>query len=123
MALLRRPFVHPFMALLSVTGGIAFHQGHLYGTLNLVQNLITAVAGLVLSISGFLAWWLRRPAGELGVPMVRETFQASWGLAALIVGLGILFPLMGASLLLVLLIDWLLLSRMGWFQCKAATAA
>ncbi|MEO0637424.1 MAG: PepSY domain-containing protein [Pseudomonadota bacterium] len=113
---------YPIVAAL-VSGGIAFHEGRLYGNLNLIQNLVAAIAGFVLAVSGFLAWWVRRPKGELGVPMVPETVQASWGLVALIVGLGVLFPLMGASLLIVLLIDWLVLSRMGWFQGASPSTA
>lgn len=106
---------YPTLAAL-ISGGIAFHEGRLYGTLNLVQNLIAATLGVLLAVSGFVAWWMRRPKGSLGVPQVPERFSVSWGLGVLIAVLAILFPLMGASLILVLLLDWLIFRHLGWFE-------
>ena len=102
-----------------VSWGISFHQGELYGWLNLVQNTVAAGLALLLSVSGFVAWWMRRPAGSLGVPAAPE---ASLGteMMVLVIALGILFPLMGASLLIALVLDWLLFRRLGWFRAARA---
>ncbi|NSX53430.1 PepSY-associated TM helix domain-containing protein [Parasulfitobacter algicola] len=99
----------------TISLGISFHQGELYGWLNIAQNTLAALAALVLSISGFVAWWMRRPAGTLGVPSAPEASLGT-GMIGLIIGLAILFPLMGASLIVALVLDWLLFRRLGWFR-------
>jgi uncharacterized iron-regulated membrane protein len=96
----------------AVSYGISFHQGELYGWLNLAQNVIAALLGVVLSVSGFVAWWKRRPAGSLGVPAAPEAALSS-GMIILIIGLAILFPLMGGTLILALVLDWLIFRRLG----------
>ena len=107
---------------MAVSLGISFHQGELYGRLNLIQNTIASIVGLILAISGFAAWWQRRPAGSLGVPAAPQTALGT-GMIALIVALGLLFPLMGASLLVALSLDWLLFKRLKWFQQRATLTA
>lgn len=99
----------------TVSWGISFHQGELYGTLNQIQNVIAALLGVLLSVSGFIAWWMRRPAGTLGIPAAPQAALGG-GMITLIIVLSVLFPLMGASLIVVLLLDWLIFRRMGWFQ-------
>ena len=98
----------------AVSYGISFHQGELYGWLNVVQNTLAALLGVMLAISGFVAWWLRRPKGELGVPKAPEAALSN-GMIVLVIGLAIFLPLMGASLALALLLDWLIFRRLGWF--------
>lgn len=103
----------------AVSYGISFHQGELYGWVNLVQNVIASILGVVLSVSGFVAWWKRRPAGSLGVPAAPEA-ALSTGMIVLVVALALLFPLMGATLILALVLDWLVFRRLGWFGARAA---
>lgn len=103
-----------------VSQGISFHQGELYGWLNLAQNTIAAVLALVLSVSGFVAWWMRRPTGSLGVPAAPEASLGT-GMIVLVIGLSILLPLVGASLIVALVLDWLIFRRLGWFQGRSAT--
>ncbi|WP_208352470.1 PepSY-associated TM helix domain-containing protein [Pseudaestuariivita rosea] len=102
----------------AVSWGISFHQGEAYGWLNLAQNTIAAILGVALSLSGFVAWWKRRPAGSLGVPAAPEASLGT-GMIILAIALMILFPLMGASLIIVLILDWLIFQRVGWFRPKA----
>ena len=103
----------------TVSYGISFHQGQLYGWLNIMQNTVAALLGVMLSISGFAAWWMRRPAGTLGVPNA-PVAALSNGMIILVVGLAIFFPLMGGTLLLALVLDWLIFRRLGWFRAQAA---
>ena len=60
-------------------------------------------------------WWLRRPAAQarLGAPPRFEQ-DGIWkaGLATLVV-IGLVFPLAGGTIVLALLIDWLLVSRIN----------
>ncbi len=103
-----------------VSQGISFHQGELYGWLNLAQNTLAAVLAVVLSVSGFVAWWMRRPAGSLGVPAAPEASLGT-GMIVLVIGLSILLPLVGASLIVALVLDWLVFRKLGWFQSRPAT--
>lgn len=102
-----------------VSHGISFHQGELYGWVNLMQNTVAAILAVVLSVSGFVAWWMRRPAGSLGVPAAPEAALGT-GMIMLIIALMILFPLMGASLIVALILDWAVFQRFGWFRAAAA---
>ena len=99
----------------AVSLGIGLHQGELFGTANLVINTIAAALGVILSVTGFTAWWKRRPTGELGVPNAPKA-ALGWGMIAVIVGLSIILPLVGASLIVAMLLDWLIFRRLGWFQ-------
>ena len=103
----------------TVSYGISFHQGELYGALNIAQNTLAAVIGVLLSVSGFVAWWKRRPKGELGVPTTPE-MRIGIGMGLLIAALMLLLPLMGVSLIAALILDWLIFSRFGWFTAKAS---
>ncbi len=103
-----------------VSQGISFHQGELYGWLNLAQNTLAAVLAVVLSVSGFVVWWMRRPAGSLGVPAAPDASLGT-GMVVLVIGLGILLPLVGASLIVALVLDWLIFRKLGWFQGRPAT--
>ncbi|MEM8556103.1 MAG: PepSY domain-containing protein, partial [Pseudomonadota bacterium] len=103
----------------AVSYGISFHQGELYGWVNIVQNTIAALLGIVLSVSGFVAWWMRRPKGSLGVPAAPDA-ALSTGMIVLIIALAIFFPLMGGTLAVALILDWLLFRRLGWFRAQAA---
>lgn len=95
----------------TVSYGISFHQGELYGLTNLIQNTVAAILALLLSVTGFVAWWKRRPAGSLGVPNAPDA-ALSPGMIALVVLLSILFPLVGASLIVALILDWAILRRL-----------
>lgn len=53
-----------------------------------------------------------RPAGSLGA--------LGTGMIVLVIGLSILLPLVGASLILALILDWLIFRKSGWFQGRPA---
>jgi uncharacterized iron-regulated membrane protein len=103
----------------TVSLGISLHQGELFGPLNLALNTLAAVLALVLSVTGFVAWWKRKPAGSLGVPAAPEA-ALGFGMMGLVLILMLLLPLMGASLILALALDWLLFKRLGWFRAGTA---
>jgi uncharacterized iron-regulated membrane protein len=99
----------------TVSWGISFHQGELYGRVNLIQNTIATLLAVILSVTGFVAWWKRRPTGSFGVPNAPDA-ALSPAMIALVIGLSLFFPLVGASLIVALLLDWLLFRRLGWFR-------
>lgn len=86
--------------------GVQLHMGNYFGRANQVVMLIACLGVIMLSITGPIMWWRRRPAGGLGAP--RELSPLKLRTVALItLALGVLFPLAGASMLLVLIVDQL----------------
>lgn len=91
--------------------GIAVHEGALFGTVNQLLNLLTALGLCLVSVGGAVMWWRRRPADLLGAPP-RPAGTASTGFFALVGGLAVLLPLFGASLAAVLATERLVLRRL-----------
>ena len=104
-----------------VSHGIALHEGRHFGTLNLLTSLAFCAGIVFLCLSGPWMWWRRRPrgAGSLGAPRGRMPLRSSPALAAGVLVLALFLPLFGISLAVVLLLDQLLLRRVGalrqWF--------
>jgi uncharacterized iron-regulated membrane protein len=61
--------------------------------------------------TGVFMWWKRKPKGKLGAPSLPKDFKLLKGVAILIILLGIVFPLVGISLLAILILDWLVIKR------------
>jgi uncharacterized iron-regulated membrane protein len=91
--------------------GIAAHEGQLFAPFNQMLGLFTAISLWIVCISGVVMWWRRRPAGLLGVPPAEPRAPLALGLCALIVVLGLLLPLLGATLLVVWTVERTLLRR------------
>lgn len=58
--------------------GIALHEGDLAGGWNVALNTIFCLSVIFLSVSGFVMWWKRRPAGasRLVAPVVPRRCQS-----------------------------------------------
>ncbi|MFD2673612.1 PepSY-associated TM helix domain-containing protein [Marinicrinis sediminis] len=107
----------------AISLGIALHEGRLFGLPNQLLGLLVC-AGLVLMIISAIVMWLkRRPAGKLGAPSkpasprpVKQTIVV-WAITLI---LGILMPLVGLSIVAVLLLDLLVIRRIkalkSWFS-------
>ncbi|MDZ4374690.1 MAG: PepSY domain-containing protein [Phenylobacterium sp.] len=89
----------------AIQWGIATHQGQEYGPANRWLMLAGCVAVVLLAVSSVVMWWKRRPSGRLGAPPRPASRRAYAGLAAVILPLAILYPLVGVSLAVVLLAD------------------
>lgn len=91
--------------------GVAIHEGQMFGWLNQLLGLITALGLMVLSLSALVLWWKRRWAQAatqrtLGAPPPgKASAPYAWAMIGLILALGVLLPFFGLSLLLVLLIE------------------
>jgi uncharacterized iron-regulated membrane protein len=93
--------------------GVAAHEGHLFGWLNQLVGLFTALGLILICISAVILWWRRRPEGILGAPMpLARPRRLTLGFATLIVALAIYLPLFGASLLFVAMIERYFLWRL-----------
>jgi len=91
--------------------GIAAHEGQLFGPLNQILGILTALGLMTLSISAIVMWWQRRPADKLGAPQILPDERLAPGLALIIIALGIFLPVLGISLIVTGLTEWLILRR------------
>jgi uncharacterized iron-regulated membrane protein len=92
--------------------GIAWHEGQLFGWINQLVGVLTALALITLSISGFVMWRRRKPEAMLGVPPVPREPAKLKGVVAIILLLAALLPLLALSLILLWLFDRFLLPRL-----------
>jgi uncharacterized iron-regulated membrane protein len=105
----RRSFADGHVLDRLVSTGVAWHEGQLFGWVNQLIGLLTALALVAVSVLGLLMWWRRKPDGRLGAPP-RLQAAPRWPLAVLAL-LGLLMPLFGVSLLVVALVDRLVAKR------------
>jgi uncharacterized iron-regulated membrane protein len=96
----------------AMAAGIALHQGDM-GLLNIVLNTVFCLAVVLFSVSAAVMWWKRRPAGALRMvaPPMPVNMPMWKGAIAIVIVLGIMFPLAGVAVLTVILLDFLLISR------------
>jgi uncharacterized iron-regulated membrane protein len=92
--------------------GIAAHEGQLFGFANQLVSLFTVVGLVTLSLSGLIMWRKRKPEHVLGAPAAIRPVRFSAGLVALMVLLGLYFPLLCGSMILVILTEKFILRRM-----------
>ena len=91
--------------------GIAAHEGQLFAPLNQALGLFTAAGLWLVCISAVVMWWHRRPSGVLGAPPQASRRPLAVGLFAIVVVLGVLLPLLGATLLIVWAVERTVLRR------------
>ena len=108
----------------AVAVGVAAHEGQLFGWPNQLLGLFTAASLVTVSVSAVVLWWRRRPDGVLGAPLPAGPPRFSTGLLAIVILLGVLLPLLGASLIAVFLAEHCLLKRVplvsGWLGLRPA---
>ena len=85
--------------------GINVHMGQQWGLANQLVLLAVCAATVLLCVSSAVMWWKRRPRGSLGVPPLPADRRALRGVVAILAVGGIVFPLVGLSLLVVLATD------------------
>jgi uncharacterized iron-regulated membrane protein len=95
-----------------VNYGIAWHEGQLFGWVNQLVGMLTALGLIVLTISGFVMWRRRQPDTGLGAPPMSRDPARLKGVAAIVLLLAALLPLLAVSLILVWLVERLLLPHM-----------
>ncbi|MBP3952527.1 PepSY-associated TM helix domain-containing protein [Bacillus suaedae] len=90
--------------------GITLHKGTQFGLLNQLISLFICLGIILVAVSGFYLWIRRKPKKQLGAPKAPRLFKKKSFLVILL-GLGLLFPLVGLSLIVVWLIDWLIIQK------------
>ncbi|MDN5915594.1 MAG: PepSY domain-containing protein [Pseudonocardia sp.] len=89
--------------------GVDAHMGILFGVANQVALAALALGIICLVVWGYRMWWLRRPTrgGVAGPPGARSrpSFSAVLTVGAVAVVVGLVLPVLGASLIVFLLVD------------------
>ncbi len=101
----------------AMAAGIALHQGDI-SNWNLAANTLLCVVFAFISASGVAMWWLRRPKGalNLGAPPLPKDLPLWKGAVVIMLLISLAFPLLGLTLLVVLCLDLLVLSRVPALQ-------
>ncbi|MFE0014696.1 PepSY-associated TM helix domain-containing protein [Mesorhizobium sp. NPDC059054] len=90
----------------AIEWGISVHMGQQFGIANQLILLAACIAIVMLALSAGIMWWKRRPSGSFGVPPVPADKHVFRGLLAILIAGGLIFPLVGVSLALMLALDW-----------------
>ena len=93
------------MVARAVESGVKLHEGKMFGLANQILMALVCLLILFSSVSGLVLWWKRRPAGRLGVPPLRHDLPRWKTAIGVMIVLGMVFPLVGVSLLLMWALD------------------
>ncbi|WP_257535566.1 PepSY-associated TM helix domain-containing protein [Mesobacillus foraminis] len=93
-----------------VAWGITLHKGTQFGFPNQIISLVICIGIVFVSLSGFYLWIRRKPKGGLGAPRAPRILKKKSFLLLIII-LGILFPLVGLSLIGVWLLDLMIIQK------------
>ncbi|AUY35525.1 PepSY domain-containing protein [Pseudomonas soli] len=91
--------------------GVMLHEGKMFGPLNQLVILLVCLMILLGSVSGLVMWWKRKPAGGLGVPPLRHDLPRWKTAVAVMLVLGLAFPLVGLSMVVMWGVDSLVVRQ------------
>jgi uncharacterized iron-regulated membrane protein len=98
--------------------GIIAHEGRLFGLANQILGTIACLGVILISASGLILWWQRRPAGKLGAPKAAASLPKPVLIGTLLTAT--LLPLLAASLAALFLFDLFITRRIPWLCSKEA---
>lgn len=85
----------------------SIHTGSIYGVATKLLAVASCLVLVALSVTGVWLWWRRRPAGTFGAPRRANGESVPRTVIGVIIVLAVIFPLVGATLLLLSLGAWL----------------
>ncbi|MCG7599794.1 PepSY domain-containing protein [Halomonas sp. McH1-25] len=85
--------------------GVNVHLGQEFGIVNQVVLALVCAGIVLLCVASGVMWWMRRPTGRLGVPPAPQDPRKLRGVLALLAIGGVIFPLVGASMIVMATID------------------
>jgi len=98
--------------------GIAMHMGTQFGVLTRILATVACLGVILSALTGLFMWWHRRPSGRSGLPgpvsdatHAGTPKRAAVAVSVAAIVLGILFPVFGLSLLVVLGVEAALTRR------------
>ncbi|WP_078546381.1 PepSY-associated TM helix domain-containing protein [Litchfieldia alkalitelluris] len=92
--------------------GITLHKGTEFGLINQLFSLLICLGIIFVVCTGFYMWVKRKPRKEMGAPKA-PSLRKQWPFLILLIGLGIVFPLVGLSIIVVWVFDWLFIQRIA----------
>lgn len=92
--------------------GIALHEGRQFGIYSQLFALFGTLALLLSCATAIVMWRKRRPKG-IGAPRRAPDRRLGAGVVAITLGLGTLFPLLGISILMLLVFDFVIVKRIA----------
>jgi uncharacterized iron-regulated membrane protein len=102
----------------AVSYGTSLHMGRYFGVANQIICAALSLGLATLAVTGCVMWWKRRPSGALGAPARERAAAPLRGGKFALAALGIVFPLMGMTLVAVWIVDRVLFGR----SIQAATS-
>ncbi len=105
----REGFADGHLADRIVGYGIAWHEGQLFGWVNQLVGVLTAVGLVTMAVSGFVMWRRRKPEDTLGAPPPASVPTRMGGVVVILLALAALLPLLATSLLALWLFERLVL--------------
>ncbi len=104
----------------AISYGITFHEGKLFGFTNQLLGLIACIGLILVAVSSYVMWRKRKPDGKLGAPAKPKSSKVTIGVLIIMLVCGALMPLVGLSILVVLVLDLFILRRIKslrhWFS-------
>ena len=113
----RKTFADDHLIDRAVGYGVAWHEGQLFGWVNQVIGVLTALMLVLLAVTGFVMWRRRKPGQGLGAPPYPGTDRRIEKVMPVILALAAVLPLLALSLVAVVLFDWFILPR--WSRLAA----
>ncbi|RDK00984.1 PepSY-associated TM helix domain-containing protein [Paraburkholderia lacunae] len=95
----------------AVSYGTSLHMGRYFGVANQILCAALSLGLAGMAVTGCVMWWKRRPQRSLGAPARERAAPPMRGWKTGLVLLGIVFPLMGVTLLTVWLADRTIFGR------------
>lgn len=93
--------------------GVALHMAR-YGLWSQLLAALSCLLITFLCVSGIVMWWIRRPVKQFRLVAPPMPIAPLWkGGVLIMIVLGIAFPLVGLTLIVVLLLDFILLRRIA----------
>jgi len=104
----------------AISYGIAFHEGTLFGLANQLLGFIACMGLILVVISSYIMWRKRKPEGKLGAPAKPKNTKVTIGVLIMMLVCGAVMPLVGLSILVVLVLEIFILRRIKslrhWFS-------
>jgi uncharacterized iron-regulated membrane protein len=92
--------------------GTSIHTGQQFGRLNQWLMLLACFAIVLLAVTAGVMWWIRKPRGRLGAPSYAQDYRVTRTVVIITTVVGIALPLVGLSIVLVLVLDRILPRRL-----------
>ena len=89
--------------------GVETHMGRQFGAANRLVMLASCLLIVLTLTFATVSWWSRRPKGSFGAPPVPDRFKAGALVVIVACAMGILFPLVGVSMVLIYAADRVLM--------------